>query len=64
MVGRYLETSAESIDMGANLSVLGPWDDHSQPLFGSNDWAYVSFASKEGKNPEAGPLLIINTFAN
>lgn len=44
--------TAESTDIEANLSILGPWDDHSQPLFGSNDWPQVSFAFHIGARSE------------
>ena len=41
--------TAESTDMGANLSIFGSWNEHSQPLFGSNEWTHVSFAFNSGE---------------
>ncbi|HSJ86872.1 MAG TPA: DNRLRE domain-containing protein, partial [Anaerolineales bacterium] len=42
----------EPVQMGANLSIIGSWDDHSQPLFGSNDWTYVSFEFNSGERSQ------------
>jgi hypothetical protein len=41
--------TVESVDVGANLSILGSWNEHSQPLLGSNDWTYVSFQFNSGE---------------
>lgn len=44
--------TAESVDVGANLSILGEWDFRSRPLFGTNDWTYASFAFNSGERTE------------
>jgi hypothetical protein len=40
--------SAQSVDRGANISIMGYWDWYSTPLFGTNDWTYVSFVFNSG----------------
>lgn len=44
--------TAETVDMGANLSILGTWDLHSVGLFGTNDWTYASFGFNSGEKTE------------
>lgn len=39
--------TAELVDAGANLSVLGGWD-RSVETFGTQDWTYVSFTINSG----------------
>jgi hypothetical protein len=40
--------TAQSVDRGANISIMGYWDWYSNPLFGTNDWTYVSFVFNSG----------------
>jgi hypothetical protein len=47
-----VDHTVESWDIGANLSILGSWDDHSPPMLGSNDWTYVSFAFNSGERSQ------------
>jgi hypothetical protein len=44
--------SVESVDIGANISILGTFHEHTQPLFGSNDWRYVAFAFNSGERSQ------------
>ncbi|MFT3894284.1 MAG: carbohydrate binding domain-containing protein [Anaerolineales bacterium] len=47
-----VEHTTQSVDRGANLSIMGSWDWYSQPLFGTNDWTYVSFVFNSGDQTE------------
>jgi len=44
--------TSEINNIGANLSLLGSWDEHSQPLLGTNDWTPVSFTFNSGDRSE------------
>lgn len=44
--------TVETVDMGATLSILGTWDEHSNALLGTNDWTYVSFAFNSRQRTE------------
>jgi len=43
--------SSESVDAGANLSMLGTWE-RSEGVFGTQDWTYASFLLETGSRTE------------
>lgn len=44
--------TVQSVDAGANLGILGTWDQRSIALFGTNDWTYVSLVFNSGEQTE------------
>jgi hypothetical protein len=48
---RDVAHTSQTNDAGANLSILGLWD-QTPPLFGTHDWTHVSVAFNSGDNSE------------